>query len=417
MPESPSDSGPQVTCAAHVLTRNWLPPGIALAVGVASMAALFAGVILAFLPAGMAFVFAIFAVSRNAYPRALPVELRASAKMLEIDGEPAMPVEDIAQARILRTSVLAVTMVVELVGGERVVFRLAPDKAEAIVRTLGVAAGARRTSFAVMTAVTKRFALPFACFAAWIAYRIWVERAQGDMWKLALLTLVVFGIPLSGFVAWLLGNFRARLVVGADGFTTRFFGRERFYPFKDVLMVRAIAPPIDPRPVVTAVLLRSGARLHLVAPERPVSDADRGAESRALHAHLDAAFERWKSGGAAAGTDASALFARGASTAAEWLARIDAIGRDGGARYRVAAPSAEVLARIAGDAASSSEVRVGAAAALARSGVDGKRAVRVAADACADPALRAALTAIGAAESDDEYVAALAPSENARVAR
>jgi hypothetical protein len=84
----------------------------------------------------------------------------------------------------------------------------------------------------------------------------------------------------------------------------------------------------------------------------------------------------------------------------EWLAEIDGL-LHGGNRYRVAAPDADSLTKIVGDAASPADARVGAAAALIRLHGEGRRAVRIAAGACAEPKVRAALLALGEAESDD----------------
>lgn len=76
-------------------------------------------------------------------------------------------------------------------------------------------------------------------------------------------------------------------------------------------------------------------------------------------------------------------------------------------RYRVASLDPEQLAQVALDPKSPPDCRIGAAAALVRLDASHRPRVRVAASACAQGDLQAALAALGEAEDDAAVEAAL----------
>jgi hypothetical protein len=216
-----------------------------------------------------------------------------------------------------------------------------------------------------------------------------------------LLAVLVFNVlPLSALVAWFASVIRGRLVIGADGFSVKWLTRERFFPYAHVSTVRIDAPWWNKQQHDTIVVLKDKKRIRLRARDAPVTEAHRSAQARALHDHLVKARARAQEQPIEA-DNVAALLGAGSRNGTEWLAQLDALVHGGTSRYRVAAPGPDLLARIANDAATPMTTRVGAAAALVRSGTEGRRTVRVAADACADPRLREVLVLLSEAESDE----------------
>ncbi len=269
--------------------------------------------------------------------------------------------------------------------------------ATSVLRSLGVSAGARRATFALVIPFGRRFIASFVALGIpWLIF----ARVRGESVEvlLAILGSICFLAPSSTLLAWLLGWWGGRLVIAADGITLKWFFRERFIAFAEMSEVRGPG-------LVTSIELRSGRSLNLHAREAPVTNDDVGAEGRALNAQLVAAFERAKQGSMEAQNVAALLAGEGRS-GAQWLAHLDAV-MGGAPRYRVAAPTPEVLSTIANDPTIGSEARAAAAAVLVRLDDTRRHAVRVAADACAEPALRDALVSISDAESDDAFASAL----------
>jgi hypothetical protein len=227
-------------------------------------------------------------------------------------------------------------------------------------------------------------------------------------WMLLLLLSgrVSFGafvsVPLSSalvslFGAVLVGVFKGRVVVGADGLAVRWL-RRRFLPYSEVTGVAAV-----PETVVT---MRSGGRLRLTATDTADTDAQRGVNAAALFRHVEAAYARYQAQTTEA--MATALVRRADRSARDWLTGLDALVKVDRTGYRTATVTPEILAAVARAADEPTDARVGAAAALVRIGVDEHRTlVRVAAEACADPETRAALEDLAEARTDEETLAAL----------
>lgn len=335
--------------------------------------------------------------ARNAFPRARAARFRATGTGISIEGHDELRSEDILEAKLVPRHSREAVVELALRGRKTLSIRTDFHDAKALVDLLG----ARRTRFRLVVPFAKRFVAVMALLAS---VSFLVTMADFGMW-LSMLPGVLFWAAVLG---WLVGYVRGRLVVGADGYTTRWLFRERFVPFREVVAVQGRARFLNASTDDTFVELASGRKVRLRTVEAPNTEEERGGESRAMLAHLAEAFTR--STRLQATVDVPALVARGSRTARDWLSGIDALVRGGGAsRYRVAAVSPDMLVEVATDPSATVESRVGAAAALVRMGDDTFRTrVRVSAEACAEPELRAALLALSDAHDDAAAEAALA---------
>ncbi|MBX3191290.1 MAG: hypothetical protein KF819_30110 [Labilithrix sp.] len=383
---------------AFVLRRNWVPVLGGLAA--AALGVVFVQAGYAYAPYGWLCVWLGGTLGpacyfRNAFPRATPARLHASESGLTVEGRELIANEDILEAKLLphrHASVVDLT----LRGGKRLSLRAAPRAAKALVDLLG----ARRTRFRLVVPYGKRFLLVLLVLAA---LSLVVAGGSLESWLLMLPSCFVSAVLL----AWPLGWIRGRLVIGADGFTTRWIFRERFVAFRDVASVTGRARFANALVRDTIIELAGRRALRLRTVEAPNTDAERGSESRAMLVHMSEAFER-SVRLADGAVDVAALVGCGSRSAREWLASLDALVRGGGSRYRVAAVSAEMLAGVMADASATVESRVGAAAALVRIGDDAHRTrLRVSAEACAEPELRAAMLALSEARADEQVEEAL----------
>jgi hypothetical protein len=318
---------------------------------------------------------------------------------VQVDQAPEIRAEDIIEARIITRRRDAI---VDLAVRDQPPLVLRMPSAEA--KTLVDLVGARRTRFRLIASYGKRF---LVCFGLCALLGL-VNVREPELFLVALPGLALWG----AIFGWLMGFVRGRLVVGADGFTVRWVFRSRFIAFRDVASVQGRPRRGDARTQDTIVTLASGKRLHLHAVEMPNTEDDRGAEGRALLEHVHASFvkSRQLQDGS---IDLPTLVERGTRTDGEWLSGLDALVRGGGSRYRVAAVSADMLVQVATDPSASVESRVGASAALVRMEDEALRTrVRVAAEACASPALRDTLLAL--ADARDEFTTEAALAKVAR---
>jgi hypothetical protein len=396
-----------VEARGFVLRRNWLPVlacGVLVVGGVLGAQLGRPGILLgpiAWFVAWFGLMFAPIFVVRNAFPRAIPVAFRATEAGLVLDGAEEVKSEDILEAKV--TPRRGPDAIVELAlrgpGPKRLTLRTGAREAKALVELFG----ARRTRFRLMMPFGKRFLAAFVPFVALVMLLDARHLASGN-WLLAIPGCAFYAV----IVGWLLGFLRGRLVIGADGFTTKRFFREQFTPFRDVTAVKGRSRFLGGGVEDTIVELRWGAKLRLRTVEAPNTEEERGTESRAMLTHMYEAFTR--SARLADGSvDVPALVRRGARSATEWLSGIDALVRGGGSRYRVAAVSNEMLSDLACDPGAAAESRVGAAAALIRMGDESLRTrVRVAAEACAASELRDTLLALSEARDDQAAERALA---------
>jgi hypothetical protein len=251
--------------------------------------------------------------------------------------------------------------------------------------------GARRSRFRLVLPFGKRYLVAFSLFAL-----LFVAVGGVNMWPIFTVPCLFYALIAS----WLMGYVRGRLVIGADGLTTRWLIWERFVAFREVASVSGAPIWGGGGAVDTLLKLRTGRKVMLRTVEAPNTEADRGAEGRAMLAHVQESFAH-SSTLLDGGADLSARLKRGSLSAREWLSALDALAEGGAARYRVAAVSPDALTDVARDPGASVEERVGAAAVLVRMGDEVHRTrVRVVAEGCAEPALRAAL--LGLVEARDE---------------
>jgi hypothetical protein len=420
-PSRPALPPGAITIQGTRLRRNWWPPGLglfALAVGVAllkmpastlSTTPIYGGF---FVWTGG--IFALTTLFRNAFPRARPSLVQVSAEGLAIDGEEAIAADAIAESKTLTGVQGLPELVLTLRDGTTRWLRLKPHEVETVRHELGIAAGERRASFPLQQAFKTRWLASLLGLLLLWSLRVALHegaRASSQEFPLIVLFYAVFVATL---LAWVVGVLlRGKVVVGADGFTLRWPLYSRFIPFRDVAEIDRVVPWINRYSVDLLVTLRSGRQLRLSARDTPTTHVDRGAEARALQEHLTEALDRFRTSGGV--FDIDALVVHGPERPAEWLASLDSLLQGGETRYRVAAPTTERLADIARDASAPSEARIGAAAVLLRRGDDeGRTCVRVATDACADPALRDTLLALEQAEDDAAFAAALQKAHLAR---
>lgn len=392
-----------------MLRRNWLP---VLACGVLAVGGILAaqlglpGLVIgpvAYFVAFFGLMFAPIFIVRNAFPRAIPVAFRATEAGLSLAGAGMgkdVKSEDILEAKVTPRRGPDAIVELALRGGRRVTLRAGAREARALLDLFG----ARRTRFRLMMPFGKRFLAAFVPFVAIVMLLDSAHLGAGN-WILALPGCAFY----AAIVAWLLGFLRGRLVIGADGFTTKRVFREQFTPFRDVVGVSGRPRFLGGGVEDTIVELKWGAKLRLRTVEAPNTEEERGTESRAMLTHMYEAFTR-STRLADGGVDVPALVRRGARSATEWLSGIDALVRGGGgSRYRVAAVSNDMLADVACDPSAAAESRVGAAAALIRMGDESQRVrVRVAAEACAASSLRDTLLALSEAHDDETTARALA---------
>jgi hypothetical protein len=414
-PERGHDERPVTFDAAvFVLRRNWRSPGIALAVAIAAIVYTrfdYALEPLAWFVAWMGIVFAAVSVARDAFPLATAAALHASPASLTIGNEAPIATETIAEAKTVPQPNGKALVVLALRDGRTRTLLLTNAQADTLVRVLGVGAGERRTTFSLVAPYRTRFLVTLLAIGVpWLL--VLSQAGPGLRWlqhdmAAQLLAAIVFNIlPLSALVAWFLSAIRGRVVIGADGFSVKWLGRERFFPYAQVSTVRSDSPWWNKQQHDTIVTLARKQKIRLRARDAPVTEAHRSAQARALHDHLVKARARAREQPVEA-DNVAALLGAGSRNGREWLAQLDALVHGGTSRYRVAAPGPDLLARIANDATTATTTRVGAAAALVRSGQEGRRTVRIAADACADPRLREVLVSLSEADSDETIAALL----------
>lgn len=332
---------------------------------------------------------------RNAFPLSRHTTVSVTNHVLHVGGRAPIPAETITEAKMVPRPGPSADTVVELVMRDRSTLSLWMAKSEVrvLLRVLGTAPGERRTGFRLVSSFGFRLlialgfvALPLLLVAGTIS--------------------LVAGLLVSILVALVLGFVPGKVLVGAEGFTIRWPLYERFTHYRDVENVTAKARLGATGVIDSLVKLEKGRTLRLRTPEAPDTDAQRGTEGRALYQHLAAAHERWREASRDR-VEAQALLASG-SDGRDWLSNIDAVMNGGASRYRVAAVDESALEAIARDPNGDARARVGASAALLRSGDPGHRArVRIAAEACADPPLRSVLLALSEAKEDRDFEAAL----------
>jgi hypothetical protein len=403
---------PTVSLRARLLRRNWWLPVAGVAAGLVGLAMErfsereWVSMPIGFVLGLMGLTFAVVTLLRGSYPRSEQVQLTLTPEALAIPGRADIRPDEVVESKIVprpgRDAEVVVTLTLR--GGEVVSLWMLEADATSMLAQLGLAAGERRASFALALPLRHRLAAAgLAMFLPWVC---WVVASTPWTAVLTISSQILGAALYSLLAAWLLSVVRGRVVVGADGFTTRWLGRERFHAFDDVAEVTEESAFLGKQTVDTQVRLRSGRRLRLRAVEAPDDDAQRGAAGRAVAAHLRQAHQRFEARAAGA-KELGAALARGGRPERDWLAHLASLVRGGPERYRVASIDAERLAELAADPQSAPDARLGAAAALVRLDPDQRPRVRIAAEACAEPGLKDALLAMCEAEDDAALEAAL----------
>jgi hypothetical protein len=219
------------------------------------------------------------------------------------------------------------------------------------------------------------------------------------------------------------GRRGADVVVGSDGVLLRSGAYRRFLPYRSIATVHEDGEAV----VLTG---SDGARYLLPFPAFPIRDdsfrsplsaimfgargdpEDAVARRRALAQQLDAALENWRLRGADASStnEVPSVLASCDRALEDWRA---AVRNSTLGDYRKAKVEPELAAAIAEDPHAPPISRVGAALAVATSGnADLVDRVRIAAEGCADPNLRTALTKAAADQLDASELDAVALSPN-----
>lgn len=388
-----------------VLRRNWYVPlvGVVLVVAgllatrVSTEAAIFGAVAVV-----LGVTLAPISLLRNSFPRRRAVRVRAAAETLTFEGLPPIATSDVTSIR--RVDQKSPTTVLEIAvrGRRNVVVAMTATVAEELLAVVGERSSRHR----LIVPFGRRFlflelllGLPYA------ALLIGSPHVGTNI--IVVCMLVLAGVtPLAAFLAWVAGLVRGHVVVGTDGFTTRWLMRERFVPFTDVTKIEAKPQFGDRYCVDTVVSLRIGKQVRLRTPDEPTTHDDRGVESNALFTSATRALERARFRTRI--TDAKPLLARGQRSAKDWLAALDALVRMGGAGYRTVTVDPNALTAIVTDPEAGLEMRVAAATAIVRAETpELVPRIRVAAEATADPVVRARLLEIAGDTTDEGAVRVL----------
>lgn len=388
------------------LRRNWIIPVVCLL-------ALIAGIPMVsdrdFGPLGVLLIWlggwiAAITLVRNAFQLSFKTNVQATTRELRLPGEAPIPVEAIKEARVVQRAKDSTELVVELKVStfKTIALRMPAGEADHLVNVLGVGAGQRRASFTLIIPFFTRFLVSLAMLGLpWVVFVL----ANGRSFDEQLLSLAMgtlFGVlPSSLGLGALLGFLRGKVTIGADGFTTNWYGFKKHHRFADVESIQRRTKGIGGAVVDTFVYFARKKQVMLAVLDAPDTHQQRGAESRALAETMEGAYERWKRAPAVA--EVGAHLGRGTRSAKEWLSGIDTLVRGGGNNYRIAAVTPEILVEVAKGTESPHDARIGAAAALLRMNDQAHRStVRIAAEACAEPKTRVALLELVDAEGDEE---------------
>jgi hypothetical protein len=265
------------------------------------------------------------------------------------------------------------------------------DDARAVLDALGLGIGRSIATFRV--AIGGR-----AVLVAWVAF-IGVMGAvlgglagAGAHRSTPLIAPLAMGTLLLALLFVVQARVQANVDVGSDGILLRRLGGARFLPYGTLH-----GTAVQGESVV--LLLRSGERVPMGFGKTQLEERD------AMWGRIEEARIASVAGAIASGADS--LVAPGGRAPGRWLREVRALAsaRD----YREARLDPEGLWRVVDDATASPGTRAGAA--LALSTLDGASRTRlhVAAQACAEPRLRVALTRVAEGASDTELEEALTP--------
>ncbi len=211
--------------------------------------------------------------------------------------------------------------------------------------------------------------------------------------------LVAIGIPL------LVLHQRVKLLVGADGVLLKEgLSKGRFVSHGEIQSVRAAE---------TSVILKmkhGSMQFDLGAAARSKNDQQKRElemQAQSIAWRIEKAREAYR---ALAGEAPQAALAldRGSKSTREWMDQLKRIGEGASATFRSVGLTREQLLRVVESTSASARERLAAAVAL-RTGLtdDEKPRIRVAAERCAEPALRERMVRVAFAPSDEELADAL----------
>ena len=215
-------------------------------------------------------------------------------------------------------------------------------------------------------------------------------------YRAALGSAAPLALGMLGIILALTMRYRTRVDVGSDGVLLRRLGEQRFVPYRS--MAGAL---FDAKRNTIVITLSSGQDIRLSVRNR----AERGRLRDDVVERIDEARASVARDGDSEG--AKALIAPGGRELAHWLKEIRALA--GARTYRDIRLDEDRLWSLVDDAAAQPATRAGAAIALSTLDEPSRIRLRVAAEACAEPKLRVALTRVAEGASDVELEEALAP--------
>ncbi len=265
--------------------------------------------------------------------------------------------------------------------------------ANELLSVLGLDAGNATATFTTSSFLSATRTGPFPRWAV-IAFVLFFAGFFPPLYPIALVLFPVLGV----FALW-----PAHVTVGPDGVLLTWLGLRRFYPFSRIRSVLQRGA-LSTRNVIT---LADGGEVHLIARENASRDEERHAQHAALRLRVEGALEAYRR--RAPEGDPTSLLAAGGRSAIEWMRSVRAMNAVSGG-YRQAALSPEQMWRVVQDPTASPSTRAGAAMALSPSLDEaGRDALLRAAEACAHPRVRVALTSLAAGEPEDALLHALEP--------
>jgi len=268
------------------------------------------------------------------------------------------------------------------------------EQAEEVLRQLGVCARTRTVEVCTKTAFPPGIVMAWAGVAGVIAAMGLAERAEQWLGNPPSDFVLSAAITLGG-LAVALALRPTRVVIGSDGLILRRRLGSTFLPYDSVASVE-----------------HSGRNLVLqLRDQKPVTLRFGWASTEYVEAAVARLRTAMEVGGTASAS--AALPERGDLDVAAWRGVLgDLLGGDGG--YRSKSITADEALAIAADPASSWEHRIGAALALQDGGAlndEGRKRLRLAAEASAHPSLRIGLSSIADAEVDEEAIEELLAEE------
>ncbi|MFO0758105.1 MAG: hypothetical protein U0359_16535 [Byssovorax sp.] len=277
---------------------------------------------------------------------------------------------------------------VELAGGDHVFAEVGSiAEGEQILTAAGVDASRRRSTIPLRStaasAIVRSITIAATIFASFIGLGLLL--GAGVHISPAFIPVWLFGTTAAAWLAARIQRPRA-ITVGADGLVLPGMLKDHFVPFSTISVVHASPSSVEVglgHPRRSRTFRADGDAAEAVALR--VAEAQRSAtDAPAAQARIE-------------------QLARGSRPLSAWrddVARLLSKGGD----YRSQSLSEDDLSALVARAEAPAEQRIGAALALASGGEERRARVRIAAEACAGPAMRAALEAIAKGEEEEKAI-------------